>query len=81
MDAFHGTIINLFQFPTKADPGENRSPVTISPLGTKQHSLPDSYAFDSYSRLHNCYPKLHSCYPEYSGVEKAMYLSQLQVPI
>ena len=60
VDAFHGTGISLFQFPTKAAPGEDRFPVTISPLGTKQHSLPDSYAFDSYSRLHSCYPKLRT---------------------
>ena len=45
VDAFHGTGINLFQFPTKADPVKNRSPVRIRiPLGTKQYSLPDSYA-------------------------------------
>ena len=42
--AFHGTGIGLFQFPTKAFPGENRPPVTIPPLQTSQHSLPDSYA-------------------------------------
>ena len=44
MDAFHGTGISLFQFPTGADPGENRPPVTASPSRTKQHHLPDSYA-------------------------------------
>jgi len=44
VDAFHGTGISLFQFPTKADPGEDRPPVTISPTGTKQHSLPNNYA-------------------------------------
>ena len=43
VDAFHGTGISLFQFPTKAFPGENRLPVTIPPLQTSQHSLPDIY--------------------------------------
>jgi len=43
VDAFHGTGISLFQFPTKADPGEDRPPVTIPPTGTK-HSLPNNYA-------------------------------------
>ena len=44
VDAFHGTGLSLFQFPTKANPGESRPPITIPPVGTKQHSLPDSYA-------------------------------------
>jgi hypothetical protein len=43
-NAFHGTGISLFQFPTRADPGESRPPVAASPSRTKQHSLPDSYA-------------------------------------
>ena len=36
--------ITLFQFPTKANPGESRPPVTIPPSGPKQHFLPDNYA-------------------------------------
>ena len=44
VDAFHGTGTSLFQFPTKADPGESRPPVEIPPSGMRQHSLPDSYA-------------------------------------
>ena len=43
VDAFHGTGISLFQFPTKVDPGEDRPPLIISPSETSQHSLPDSY--------------------------------------
>ena len=42
--AFHGSGITLFQFSTKADPGETRHPVVIPPLGNKKHYLPDSYA-------------------------------------
>ena len=44
VNAFYGTGITLFQFPTKANPGESRSPVTIPPSGPKQHFLPDNYA-------------------------------------
>ena len=43
VDAFHGTGVSLFQFPTKANPGEDRPPVIIPPLQSSQHSLPDSY--------------------------------------
>ena len=43
VDAFHGTGISLFQFPTKVDPDEDRPPLIISPSETSQHSLPDSY--------------------------------------
>ena len=48
VNAFHGTGIILFQFPTKANPGESR-PITctLPPSGTKQHFLPDSYAMVS----------------------------------
>ena len=42
-NAFHGTGISLFQFPTRADPGESRA-ATTSPSRTKQHNLPNSYA-------------------------------------
>ena len=45
LTSFHGTGISLFQFPTRSDPGESRPPILIPPCGTKQHSLPDSYAF------------------------------------
>ena len=31
VDAFHGFGISLFQFPTKADPDEDRTPVIIPP--------------------------------------------------
>ena len=41
VNAFHGCGMSLFQFPTKANPGESRCP---APKNTKQHSLPDSYA-------------------------------------
>ncbi len=40
---FMGTGISLFQFPTRADPGESRA-ATTSPSRTKQHNLPNSYA-------------------------------------
>ena len=43
LNSFHGTGISLFQFPTRNDPGESRSPVIIPPSGDK-HSLPDYYA-------------------------------------
>ena len=42
--AFHGSGISLFQFPTRADPGETRLAVVIPPLGNKEHHLTDSYA-------------------------------------
>jgi len=45
MDAFHGTNISIFQFPTKANPVKVRPHVTIPPIGASQHSLPDNYAF------------------------------------
>ena len=35
VNAFHGTGITLFQFPTKENPGENRPPITLPPSGTK----------------------------------------------
>ena len=38
MDPFHGTGVSLFQFPTKADPGEDNNTTFAS-----QHTLPDSY--------------------------------------
>ena len=44
VNAFHGTGTSLFQFPTKADPGESRPPVAIPPSRMRQHSLPDNYA-------------------------------------
>lgn len=44
MNAFHGTGISLFQFPTRATLGETRSLVTTSFSRSKQHFLPDSYA-------------------------------------
>ena len=44
VDTFHGTGMSLFQFPTKANPGEDRPPVTIPPLEASQYSLPNSYA-------------------------------------
>ena len=44
VNAFHGTGTSLFQFPTKADPGESRPPVAIPPSGKRQHALPDNYA-------------------------------------
>ena len=43
-NAFHGTGISLFQFPTSIDPGESRPPVTVSPSRNKRHYLPDSDA-------------------------------------
>ena len=42
VDAFHDIDTSLFQFPTKANPGEDRPPVTIPPSGASQHSLPDN---------------------------------------
>ena len=39
VDAFHGSGSSLFQFsPTKANRGEIRLPVIISPLENKKHS-------------------------------------------
>ena len=43
VDAFHGTGVSLFHFPTKANSGEDRPPVIIPPLQSSQHFLPDSY--------------------------------------
>ena len=43
--SFHGTGISLFQFPTAANSGVNRPGIRISPCGSSQHSLPDSYSF------------------------------------
>lgn len=44
--SFHGTSISLFQFPTAANPGTCRQPVTVPPpenAGTP--TLPDNYCF------------------------------------
>lgn len=42
--SFHGTGISLFQLPTKNNPGEKRSSITIPPSGDQTHALPHSYA-------------------------------------
>jgi len=44
VNAFHGSGITVFQFPTKANPGESRTPATVPPSGHKQYFLLDSYA-------------------------------------
>ena len=44
VNAFHGTGISLFQFPTRDNPGEGRPPLTAPPSKIKRHHLPDSYA-------------------------------------
>lgn len=41
ISASNCTGTSLFQFPTKAVPGES---ISIPPSGRQQHSLPDSYA-------------------------------------
>ena len=53
MDAFHGTNISIFQFPTKGNPVKVRPPITIPHLGASQHSLPDNYAFLSAGAQHD----------------------------
>ena len=44
MTSFHGTAVNLFQFPTESKLGESLPPITIPPTKPHNHCLPESYA-------------------------------------
>ena len=75
VNAFHGTGISLFQFPTRGDPGESRPPITISPSRKKQHYLPNSYAVVpavalTASAVEVPALQLHTCFDEVLQLEE-----------